>query len=186
MRRRAIAATAMAITAVVAISVPVMAEIARLEQLPLGSGSATISWTGKSGITPTISSISGTARGFTVVATGRVPKPPSLANPSTPASVPTSYPIADIKGTIGGTSFTLEVAINLRGVNSNSSARAPFGTVTGTFRGQPIRAVLTASATSQTVSFSGTIGGDHVAGTIGRVVRHGNRSTTTAHFDVTR
>ncbi len=178
---------AIAITAVVAISVPVMAQIARLQQIPLGSGSATISWTGKSGIRPTITSISGKARGFAVLATGRVPKPPSLAGSSTPASLPASYPIADIKGTIGGTSFTLDVAINLAGLNANSSTAAALGTVTGTFRGQPIKAVLTAaSATSPTVSFSGTIGSDHVTGTIGRIVRHGNRSTATAHFDVTR
>lgn len=186
MRRRTIAATAMATAAVVATSIPVMAEILRLEQLPLGSGSATISWTGKSGITPTINSISGKARGFAVVATGRVPKPPSLAHSSTPGSVPASYPIADIKGTIGGTPFTLHVAINLTGLNSNSSTPTALGTVTGTFRGLPIKAVLAASFNSPTVSFSGTVGGDHVTGTIGRVIRHGNTSTATAHFDVTR
>jgi hypothetical protein len=188
-KNRLIAAVSVAITAVMALSVPVMAEIARLEQLPLGSGSATISWTGKTGVTPTISSISGKARGLAIFATGRVPKPPSLAQSSTgstPVSLPASYPIANIKGAIGGTSFTLAVAINLTSLNLNSNTSAAMGTVTGSFRGQAIRAVLSANNASPVVAFSGTIGADHITGTIGRVIRHGTKSTATAHFDITR
>jgi hypothetical protein len=78
-------------------SVPVMAEVARLRSLPLGKGSATITWVG-SGITPTINSIHGSARGLTVKATGTVPPIPGVgqsSSGSTP-SIPSSYPIADI------------------------------------------------------------------------------------------
>jgi|HubBroStandDraft_6_1064221.scaffolds.fasta_scaffold1040467_1 hypothetical protein len=103
-----------------------------------------------------------------------------------PGSVPSTLPLADIKGTISGTPFSLDVTLNLSGLDLNSNKPVTFGTVTGSFRGQPINAVLTGRRSSITVSFSGTIGGDHVTGTIARVVHHGNRSTAYASFDVTR
>ena len=178
-----------AIAAVVLLSVPVMAEIASLRSIPLGRGSATISWTGKSGVTPTISSIRGSARGLAIVATGTVPTPPHLGNASpgsTSVSLPSMLPLADIKGTISGTPFSLDVTLNLSGLDLTSNKPVNFGTVTGSFRGQPIKAVLTGRRTSTTVSFSGTIGSDQVTGTINRVVHHGNMSTASASFDVTR
>jgi hypothetical protein len=178
-----------AIAGIVLLSVPVMAEIASLRSLPVGRGSATLSWTGKSGLTPTINSIHGSARGLAIVATGTVPKPPHLgdaSSDSTSLSLPSTLPLADIKGTISGTSFSLDVSLKLAGLDLTSNKPVTFGAVTGSFRGQPIKAVLTGRRTSNTVSFSGTIGSDHVTGTIIRVVRHGNMSTAYASFDVTR
>jgi hypothetical protein len=101
-------------------------------------------------------------------------------------SLPSNLPLANIKGRISGTPFTLDVTFNLSGLDLTSNEPVTFGTVTGSFRGQPIKAVLMGRKTSTTVSFSGTIGSDHVTGTIARVVHHGNLSTGSASFDVTR
>jgi hypothetical protein len=178
-----------AIAGIVLLSVPVMAEIAILRSLPLGRGAATLSWTGKSGVTPTVSSIRGSARGLAIVATGTVPKPRHVGNASSGSTslfLPPTLPLADIKGTISGTTFSLDVTLTLAGLNLTSNKPVTFGAVTGSFRGQPIKAVLTGRRTSTAVSFNGTIGRDHVTGTIARVVRHGNISTAYASFDVTR
>ncbi|HWD54687.1 MAG TPA: hypothetical protein VG346_06175 [Acidimicrobiales bacterium] len=101
-------------------------------------------------------------------------------------SLPPSLPLADIKGTLNGTPFTLDVTLDLSGLNLTSKKPMTFGAITGSFRGQPIKGVLTGRTTSTTVSFSGTIGSDHVSGTITRVIRRGNTSTGSATFDVTR
>jgi hypothetical protein len=188
-RFRTVAVGVLAITAVVLLSVPVMAAISRLTSLPLGRGSATISWTGKGGVTPTLSSIRGSVRGLAIVGSGTAPKPRQLGTGSagsTSVTLPATLPLADISGTIGGANFALDVTLNLSGVNLTSNKLITFGAVTGSFRGQPIKAVLTGRRSSKTVSFSGTIGSDHVTGTITRVVHHGDTSTGYATFDVTR
>lgn len=188
-RFRAAALAVVAVVAVMLLSVPVLAAISRLRSIPLGHGSATISWTGKGGVTPTLSSIRGSARGLAIVASGTAPKPPQLSNASsgsTSLSLPPTLPLADITGTISGTPFSLDVTLNLSGLDLASNNPVTFGTVTGSFRGQPIKAILTGRRTSTRVSFSGTIGNDHVTGTITRVVHHGRTSTGDATFDVTR
>jgi hypothetical protein len=186
---RPLAVGGLAIAAVLALSVPVMAELSRLRSIPLGRGSATITWSGKSGLAPTISSIHGSARGLAIVATGTVPAPPHAGNASagsTSVSLPSTLPLADINGTISGTPFSLDATLNLSGLDLSSNKPQTFGAVTGSFRGEPINAVLTGRRSSPTVSFSGTIGSVHVTGTITRVVHHGNTSTGYATFDVTR
>lgn len=174
--------------AVMLLSVPVMAEVARLRSIPLGRGTATITWTGQSGLTPTITSVHGAARGLPIVATGTVPKPPHLGASAgaTSVSIPASIPLADIEGSISGTAFTLHVSLTLSGLNLTSNKSQTFGTVTGSFRGQSIKAVLTGRPAASAVSFRGTIGSDHVVGTITRVVHHAKTSTAYATFNVTR
>lgn len=171
------------------VSLPVMAEVASLRSLPLGKGSATITWIGNSGITPTINSIHGSARGLTVKATGTVPPVPGLGqapSESTP-SIPSSYPIADIKGTLAGISFSLTITLKLSGLSFTAPTKpVTFGSVSGSFHGQPITAVLTGRTAPSGVTFRGTIGSDHVTGTINRLVRHGKQSTAYATFNVTR
>lgn len=177
------------LTALGLLSVPVTAEIARLRSIPLGKGSATVSWTGASGTKPTIGPISGSARGLPIVATGVVPPLPQQSGTglgTTSLSIPASLPVADITGTIEGTAFTLDISLNLSNLSLTSKAAQTFGTVTGSFHGQPIHAILTGRTTSNVAHFSGTIGSDHVTGTIGRTVHHGDRTTGTATFDVTR
>jgi len=50
--------------------------------------------TGATGITPTIQSISGNARGYTVSGHGHVPQPPPGAGMAT--SIPSQIPVADV------------------------------------------------------------------------------------------
>jgi hypothetical protein len=188
---RPVAIGALTITVVGLLSVPVMAEIDRLTKLPLGKGTATISWTGNSGITPTINSISGTARGQSIVATGTLPRPSSpggSSSGSTSLTIPSSLPLADIKGTIGGTPFTVDITLKLSGLSAISHKVETFGSVTGAFRGQPIKATLFVHPPSSLITFTGSIGSDHVTGTIpiNRIVHHGKRSTAYATFDVTK
>jgi hypothetical protein len=166
-----------------------MAEVARLRSLPLGNGSATITWVGNSGITPTINSIHGSARGLTVKATGTVPPVPGVGQSpsgSTP-SIPSSYPIADIKGALAGTSFSLTITLKLSSLSFTPPTKpVTFGYVSGSFHGQPISAVLIGRTAPSGVTFRGTIGSDHVTGSINRVVRQGRQSTAYATFKVTQ
>jgi hypothetical protein len=171
------------------LSAPVMAAIARLNSIPLGRGSATISWTGSTGLQPTIGPISGSARGLSIAATGVVPTTSSLGNSaqgSTSLSIPSSVPVADINGTLAGTPFTLDIALNLSHLNLTSKGVQAFGTVTGSFHGQTVHATLTSRASSSTAQFHGTIGADHVEGTIKKIVHQGMRTTAFATFNVTK
>ena len=193
MRRRMLRIVAVGVFAATALglfSIPVLAEIARLTSIPLGRGSATITWTTQSGTSPTTNLISGSARGLRISAKGVVPKSSILGGAhsgSTPQSIPTHLRIADIKGKIEGTSFSIDISITLPVVtNFEPHKSVTFGAINGSFRGQAVRAVLTQSSSTSMIGFSGTIGGDHVTGTIDTPVRHGNKSTAHAKFDVTR
>jgi hypothetical protein len=169
----------------VLLALPVVAEIARLTSIPLGRGTATITWTGKGGISPTVNSISGKAGGLPVSATDKVPKIPGINEPatgSTSESLPSSLPIANVKGTIDGTAFTLDIALALPSGSSNHS----FGKVTGTFRNENLTAILTVNPTANTFDFTGTIGSLHVSGVVRSPTHHGNKATAHASFDVTK
>lgn len=157
--------------------------IARLNSIPLGPGTATITWSGSNGATPTISTIKGSARGYAVAATGKVPKPPSIS--SSASTLPTQYPIAAVRGTIGGSRFTLNIIISLPS-SLTSSAPQSFGHVTGTYRNQPVAATLTANVNSSTFAFTGTIGALHVQGTVSQPIHHGHSETAHASFTVTK
>lgn len=172
---------AVAAAALLLLSVPVRAEITRLTSLPLGKGTATVTWTGKGGVNNTINAIGGSARGLSIVATGTVPATPNLGS-----TAPANLPLADVKGTLDGTSFTVDISLTLSGVNLNSKKNVSFGAVNGSFRGQTVKAVLIGVPSSSTVQFKGTIGADHVTGTISKVVHHGNEAIAHATFDVTK
>jgi hypothetical protein len=161
-------------------SVPVRAEIAHLTSLPLGKGTATVTWAGTSGISPNLNSVSGSARGLPIAATGTV------HTPSPGSSLSSTIPFLHITGTLDGVPFTIEVALTLSGLNLQSNKSQTFGAVTGSFRSQPVHAVLTSTLSSSTFTFKGTIGGDHVSGTVGKAVHRGNRSTAHATFAVTK
>jgi hypothetical protein len=168
------------ITAVVlAIGLPVLAQVARLTKIPLGKGEATITWTGSSGISPTITSVQGAAGGYPVRGTGKVPKPPSLGTSG--GTLAAEIPIAQVRGTIGGSSFALTIHIDLDG---GLSTGRPIGNVTGTFRGHAITATLTPDTPSDSVQFTGLIDALKVSGTIGDVTHRGKSSTAHATFTV--
>lgn len=157
--------------------------IARLTNIPLGRGTATITWKGATGLSPTITSVTGTAGGFQVAATGRVPKAPSLNG--TASSIPSQLPIADVKGTIGGANFTLNIVLTLP-ASLASPKPQNFGRVTGTFRNQRVAATLTANVNSSSFAFVGMIGSLHVTGQVSQPKQHGDMETARATFSVTK
>jgi hypothetical protein len=169
--------------ALVLISTSTSALIASLTRIPLGRGTATITWSGATGITPTIQSIAGTAGGYRVSGKGHVPLP--AHGTGTALTVPSRVPIADIAGTIGGARFTLDITLAFL---SSPTSKTPqsFGFVTGTFRNEPVRATLTANVSSRSFGFTGTIGSLHVSGVISQPIQHGKTETAHARFDVTR
>jgi hypothetical protein len=184
MKRRWMLGSAIVGAAVVVLAATsTQALIARLTSIPLGRGTATITWSGSTGATPTINSIKGTAGGYVVSATGQIPKPSSISG--TASTVPTEYPIADVKGTIGGTDFTVDIVLTLPS-SLTSSAHQNVGHVTGTFRNQPVTGTLTASVDSDTFAFTGTIGVRHIHGTVSKPIHHGHGETAHASFTVTK
>jgi hypothetical protein len=168
---------------------PVMAEISHLMSIPLGRGTATITWVGKGGIEPTVNSIAGKAGGLSVSATDKVPKIPGTGgvasgSSSVPSSIPSTFPIADVKGTLDGSQFSLVIALNLSRLSGSSTGS--LGSVSGTFRNQKMRAIITSDAASNAFDFSGSIGSLHVSGTINSVTHHRDSATAHASFDVTK
>lgn len=139
-----------------------------------------MTWAGKSGLSPTLNAVTGSVHGLPIAATGTVHTP----SPGTPLS--STIPFLHITGTLDGVPFTVDVALTLSGLNLQSNQSQTFGAVTGSFRGQSVNAVLTSKLASSTLQFKGTIGGDHVSGTIGNAVHRGTRSTAHATFAVTK
>jgi hypothetical protein len=118
-----------------------------------------------------------------------VPPIPGLGQSSSGSAppIPSSYPIAEIKGTLDGTSFSLTITLKLSGLSFTPPTKpVTFGSVSGSFHGQPVTAVLIGRTAPSGVTFRGTIGNDHVTGTINRLVRHGKQSTAYATFNVTK
>jgi hypothetical protein len=159
--------------------------VARFTTIPLGHGTATITWTGKGGLRPTLNSIRGSVHGIPVMASGQVPG----LGAGTASSIPTTFTLADVQGQLGGAHFTLTIDLSLSSLSATAApgSTAAFGTVTGTFRGQVVRAsVSSPKPGSQFVRFTGTIGALKVAGSIGPPTHHGNQSTAHASFTVSR
>jgi hypothetical protein len=157
--------------------------LAQLTKLPLGRGTATITWKGATGVSPTINSIQGIAGGYQVAATARVPKTPPASG--TASTLPSQYPIADVKGTIGGTGFTLSIVLTLPASLTSRSLQS-FGHVTGTFRNQRVSATLTANVNSSSFTFAGTIGSLHLTGNVSRPKQQGDSETARATFNITK
>lgn len=165
------------------VAVPVGALIGRLTSVPLGPGTATITWSGRSGITPTISSVQGVVHGYPVTGSGRVPRVPSVAGTS--KTVPPSITLATVSGQLGGDPFSIAIHLNLTA--SAGASGSGLATITGTFGGESVSATVSpATARGQFLRFAGTVGTLRVTGTIGPPTPHGNRSTAHATFDVTK
>jgi hypothetical protein len=157
--------------------------LARLTRIPLGRGTATITWKGATGIKPTIKSIKGSAGGYSVSGNGRIPELTSTGG-SAP-SIPSNLPLADIKGTIGGSPFTLDIVLTLP-TSATPSKPLTIGHLTGTFRSQVVAGTVTANLSSRNFAFTGTIGTLHVEGVVLQPHQHGDTETAHATFDVTK
>jgi hypothetical protein len=162
----------------------------RLTTIPIGRGTATIAWTGATGISPTVNSIRGTVGAFRVAGAGKVLVGSNRgSSTSGTASIrdglPAAFPLADVKGTIGGTQFMLHIVLALPSSLSTTKALT-IGFVTGTFRNQRVVATLTANSASRSFGFMGTVGNRHVVGLISQPVRHGDTETARATFNVTK
>jgi hypothetical protein len=165
------------------LSTATSAVLFRLTRIPLGRGTATITWTGKSGVTPTINSITGAAGRYSVSAVGHVPRPSVGGGAS--STIPSEFPLANVAGTLGGTSFTLHIILTLPSSLTTTKTQS-FGLITGTFQNQPVTGTLTANVNSRTFGFKGMIGSLHVSGVISQPVHRGRSATAHATFDVTR
>jgi hypothetical protein len=162
---------------------------ARSSELPLGQGTATISWVGPGGLGPASDPVSGSASGLAVTGVAKTPDnavSPALSS-GNPTSLPMGFPIADVTGTLAGHPFTLAITLIL--TQPISGLGGPKGTVnigqvTGTFRHHPIKAALTANLSGGPIHFSGTIGTYGVTGSVDQPTRHGDTSTARASFNV--
>ena len=67
-------------------------------------------------------------------------------------------------GTIDGSHFTLDIALNLSQLSGSSTGS--LGTISGSFRSQPVNAIITSDPSFNAFDFSGTIGPTHVSGVI--------------------
>lgn len=135
------------------------------------------------GITPTINSIKGTAGSYQVAATGTVPN--ASPGSGTASTLPSQFPLANVKGTIGGAGFTLNIILTLP-ASLTSSKPQSFGKVTGTFRNQAVAAALTANINSSSFAFVGTIGSLHIAGHVSKPTQHDHTETAHATFNITK
>jgi hypothetical protein len=184
-RGRALAVVGLTAFVLAAMTIPVSALIARLTTLPLGRGEATITWTGRSGDNPTVNAIKGHVGRFDVAASDHLPRLDQGSSGSIPTSIPSDIPFGQVKGKIDGASFTLEITLSLAGL-TQSTKSVSLGTVTGSLRNAPIHVRLLGNPQSQSFEFAGTIGSDHVTGTIAGVTHHGSTSEAHASYDVTR
>jgi hypothetical protein len=188
MAKRAFVGIALALACIALLSAPVLAEIASLTRLPLGRGTATVTWTSNSGNIPTANSIAGTARGLSVIGKQTLSNPFG-SNGSGSGTVPTSitipseFPLGKVRGTIDGAPFVLNIVLVIPS-HSTSLKGDNFGHVTGTFRNEPVRAVITADVTSRDFGFRGTIGAFHITGVVKDVTHRGLKATSHATFDI--
>jgi hypothetical protein len=188
--RRRVASAAAIIGCVLAVSVPAAAFVVELTSVPLGHGVATITWTGAG--STTVNSVAGQVGRFRVTASDEVPgwmSPPSSSSGGAVSrpkpNADGSFPIGVVHGTMGGTPFTLQMAIVIP-KNYPLHKTILIGKATGSFLDHPIKANVTANSNWPTAHFVGTIGPYNVTGTFGRIQHDGTTSTVHATYIVTR
>src|SRR5580700_2781859 len=101
MAKRAFVGIALGLACIALLSAPVLAEIASLTRLPLGRGTATVTWTSNSGNTPTATAIAGTVRGLSVSAKQTLSNPlrsDGLGSGTVPTSItiPSAFPLGKV------------------------------------------------------------------------------------------
>jgi hypothetical protein len=162
------------------------AEIASLGHIPDGSGRAAVTWTGATGVHPSIKGITGVVGRYRITATGKVPNYSQQQGlTSSPGGI--TLTLATMKGTLAGSPFTITITLT---PGSGSQTSSGFARVTGTFHGLPVAATIypptTASGLQKDLgTFVGTIGSQHVQGTIAKPTGSHGRNTAHATFVVT-
>ena len=89
------------------------------------------------------------------------------------------------QGDAGGSPFTLTINIALSN-GLHPAPGTPFGSVTGTFRGQTVTAMLIPDPPKYQFRFQGSIGSRKVSGIVQNFTRHGHTTTAHATFTVSR
>jgi hypothetical protein len=149
---------------------------------PTDHGTATITWRSlpNNGATKSPPQpYSGTVAGIPV--SGRALPPPPI-KPGSVTSIPTHLPLAQWTGTFEGHAFSVKVVANFSSANLSSFTVD----ADGTFGSQAVRIIAgPAPASSNTISFHGTIGHHHVTGSVRPGVSHGTHGKATATFTVT-
>jgi len=162
------------------------AALRSLGHIPDGRSTATITWTGKTGLRPTISAVGGSVEQYRVKGSGTLPNYFDQQGLTTTPSGTTAT-LATIHGTLDGTLFTITISIT---AGSPAAQHAhSFASVTGTFHGVPVSATIYVPATTQQLqkdlgTFVGTIGSQQVKGTILKPTSSHGRNTAHAVFDV--
>lgn len=174
---------------VLAVVIPLVATAAKsLAAVPLGPGTATLTWTSSPSVTTGSASpsFSGTIAGYPVSGTATTPSPSSA--PSTGSGSGVSHPsvVGSFTGSLGGVPFSVVVSFDLDVSNTSSSAGLPLFTITGTFGSDPVNGTITSVGSSAAIHFSATIGSYHVTGTISGPRRRGEANTAMASFVVSR
>ena len=168
--------------AVVLIATASDALVAQLTRIPLGRGTATITWKGATDLTPTISSIKGTAGGYRVAAAGRVPKAPS--NGGTASSPPSQFGCrrqGEYRRDRLHAQYRLDTP-RVAYVEQTADRRSRDRNISESESG----CNAPANINSNSFAFSGTIGSLHVSGHVSQPKRHGNMETARATFNVTK
>lgn len=160
------------------------AALASIGRIPDGNGTATVTWTAQSTLHPT-STVGGSIGRYRVKATGTVPFLEHQGG--TTGSNGLAATFASVKGTLSGTPFVINISLSF---GSTAGQPHSFATVTGTFHGVRVSATIDEPTTQAQLrtdlgTFSGTIGSQHVRGTIFRPKTKGGKSTAHATYVVT-
>jgi hypothetical protein len=145
-----------------------------LSAVPLGPGTATITWHNTQGIThtkPVPQPFTGTIAGYAISGTAY----PNALN-SAPPKPGAPFLFMRIKGSLGGNPLTLAEYASITTANPTLEVR-------GTFDGRPVRGVLEQGKTTSQVKFSGSVGAYHVVGVIDNPSGHAD-VTVKASFTV--
>jgi hypothetical protein len=156
----------------------------------MGRGTATVTWTSNGGNIPTANAIAGTVRGLSLIGKQRLSNPVGSNGSGsgelpTSITIPSKIPLGKVRGTIDGAPFVLNIVLVIPS-QSTSRKGDNVGHVAGTFRNEPVKAVITADVTSRDFGFRGTIGSLHITGVVKDVTHRGLKATSHATFDISK
>jgi hypothetical protein len=182
---------------VVIVIVGVLAAVTILQtngvtKLSTGSGTATITWQKVGGgVYPPPQPFSGVVDGISVTGKATGASPNNASNPSPQSgTIPNQIHAASWVGTLGGTSFDLDVTLVVgNGASSSLQFLNASYNVTGTYGSQRVditARVINASISNGSFQFSGTVGNLSVIGSVPAWSESGGTETVRASFTVNK